>query len=285
MHNIQMLSLWDSMKQILDYSEFVEESAHADRDVGINGFFKNTHFFNRTERDTCPFCKVSTQLVHKNHLIDKPGWLDGGTYFIDENVWSCNTCGWWKLRIDKDTTGTIDAVSAVIKNAVLRKFDLSGKDIPISVLQGYLQDKFEDVIHINDKKMELLVQSVFSEHFNCEVSHVGKSSDGGIDLILVNSDSPTVVQVKRRKKLKKTEPVSCIRDFLGAAQLAESKNLIYVSTCTKFSPQSVKATKKALDLQLVESYELYDFARFRDVMKLTKDSHCLPAWNQFINKG
>ncbi|WP_330147038.1 restriction endonuclease [Shewanella oncorhynchi] len=273
------------MKQILDYSEFVEESAHADRDVQINGLFINTHFFNRAEQDTCPFCKVSTQIVHDTHTSDNPDWLDGGTYFIDENVWSCSTCGWWKLRIDKDTTGTIDAVSAVIKSAVLRKYDLSGKDIPISVLQEYLKEKFEDVIHINDKKMELLVQSVFLEHFNCEVTHVGKSSDGGIDLILVDSDSPTVVQVKRRKKLKTTEPVSCIRDFLGASLLAESKNLIYVSTCNKFSSQSVKATKTALDLQIVDSYELYDFARFRDVMKLTKNSHNLPAWHKFINKG
>lgn len=273
------------MKQILDYSEFVEESAHADRDIGINGLFKNTHFFNRVENDTCPFCKVSTQVVHKNHTRDNPGWLNGGTYLIDENVWSCSTCGWWKLRIDKDTTGDIDAISAVIKNSVLRKYDLSGKDIPILVLGDYLKDKFEDVIHIDDRKMEQLVQSVFSEHFNCEVTHVGKSCDGGIDLILVNSDSPVVVQVKRRKKLKKTEPVSCIRDFLGAAQLAESKNLIYVSTCNKFSSHAVKATEKALDLQLVESYELYDFARFKDVLKLTKSSQDIPAWNKYINRG
>lgn len=271
------------MKQILDYSQYLEESAFADRDPGVNALFKNTHFFNRFENDICPFCKVATRSVHERKSDNKPDWLNGGAYLIKERVWSCVSCGWWKLRVDKDTTGAIDAKSVIIKNAILKKYDVSGKDIPISVLGSYLKDNFEEIIHIDDRKMEQLVQSVFSEHFECEVTHVGKSGDGGIDLILVDSYAPAVVQVKRRKSLNVTESVSCVREFLGAAQLAESKNLIYVSTCNKFSDPAIKAKDKALNLQLVDSYELYNFERFRDVLRVARRLDRSPAWLEHIN--
>lgn len=42
--------------------------------------------------------------------------------------------------------------------------------------------------------MEELVGSVFSSFYNCEAKIVGKSSDGGVDVILVDSDHPTMVQ-------------------------------------------------------------------------------------------
>lgn len=129
--------------------------------------------------------------------------------------------------------------------------------------------------------MELLVQSVFREHFNCEVIHVGKTNDGGIDLLLINSENPTIVQVKRRKKLKHTESVSGIRELIGATVLKESKNCIYVSTCSKFSKPSRDASKKIVDIGTLESFELYDFNRFSDVLNLTKKTD-KNAWESIL---
>lgn len=130
--------------------------------------------------------------------------------------------------------------------------------------------------------MEKLVQSVFSDFFDCEVTHVGRSGDGGIDLILVNSDSPVVVQVRRRKKLKITEGVRYIREFLGAALVNKNKNLIYVSTCSKFSDKAEEAALAYVDNGQVESYKLYDFERFRDVLKLTVACDKSPTWQKHI---
>jgi restriction endonuclease Mrr len=131
--------------------------------------------------------------------------------------------------------------------------------------------------------MEKLVQSVFREHYSCDVEHVGRSHDGGIDLILVNADSPTVVQVKRRKSLDHIEGVAGIREFLGATILQNGKNCIYVSTSKKFSEPAIEAAQQAIKVGAVESYELFDFDRFCDVLKLTTEVDPAP-WKSYLRK-
>ena len=49
-----------------------------------------------------------------------------------------------------------------------------------------------------------------------EARLVGKTNDGGVDLILLESDAPILVQVKRRKRAEKTEGVVVIRDAQSA---------------------------------------------------------------------
>lgn len=269
------------MKQLLAYSEFVKDTAFAERGIGSFRKEGTIDFFRGHDDSICPFCKIDARQVHQASKQEQPDWLDGGLYHVAEYVWSCQKCGWWRIRTNKETDGDIDAISAVVKSAVLKKYDLSRKDIPLALLQDHLKANFDDVIDIHSKKMELLVKSVFSEHFACEVEHIGKSHDGGIDLLLVNSDSPTVVQVKRRRKLNHTEAVSGVRELLGATLLNESKNCIYVSTCSKFSDAAEKAAAKSVELGHVESYELYDFKRFLDLLNLTTNIY--EPWKKFLS--
>jgi hypothetical protein len=269
------------MKEILTYDDYVREDAFADPSQHTLSRPELSQFFGGTASPYCPFCKLSTTQVHESTVNEDPSWLGGGHYFAKELASSCGNCGWWRVRKFIETTGDIEAESAVVKNAVLRKYDIESKDIPISILQTYLRDHFDDVIHIHDRQMERLVKSVFSEHFSCDVEHVGKSHDGGIDLLLVQSDSPVVVQVKRRRSLSHVEGVSGIRELLGATLLNGSKKCIYVSTCSKFSEPSKNAAEQAVDLSLVESYELYDFSRFSDALKLTTTSN-LDPWRRYL---
>lgn len=269
------------MVELLDYSEFVNDTAFAERGTGSLRKKGTINFFRSQEDSICPFCRIDALQVHDASKQERPEWLDGGIYRLAEFAWSCQECGWWRIRTNKETDGGIDAISAEVKSAILRKYDLSSKDVPIALLQDYLKTNFGDVIEINSKKMELLVKSVFSEHFSCEVEHIGKSHDGGIDLLLVNSKSPTVVQVKRRRKLNHTEAVSGVRELLGATLLKESKNCIYVSTCSKFSDSAEKAASKSIELGHVESYELYDFKRFSDMLNLTTKKY--DPWKDFLS--
>lgn len=268
------------MKEILTYDECVRDNAFADPTQNTLSRPELSRFFGGTVVD-CPFCKLATAGVHENSISEFPEWLDGGRYFARELVSLCSTCGWWRARKFVETTGDIVAESAVIRNAVLRKYELGNKNVPISILQTYLRDNFADVIHIHHRKMELLVKSVFSEHFSCEVEHIGKSNDGGIDLLLVQSDNPIVVQVKRRQSLPYVESVSGIRELLGATLLNGSKQCIYVSTCSKFSEPSKNAAALAVDLGVVESFELYDFPRFVAALKLTTKSKSEP-WRKYL---
>ena len=271
------------MKQIFSYEDYLSDSAFADRSLGARNLANDNplKLFDSYKDAICPFCKTSTNEVHKKSLLDFPEWLENGYYLRNESVFYCNKCGWWRIRTYKETTGDLLATSSEIKNAVLRKYDLSDKNIPIQCLQNYLKNKFDDVIHIHEKQMEKLVQSVFSEHFTCNVEHIGKSHDGGIDLILVQSNKPIVVQDKRRMKLSHVEGVSGIRELLGATLLKGSKNCIYVSTSQRFSEQSKIAAQKSVEDGHLESYELYDFSRFSEALKLTKRTNHEP-WLKFL---
>jgi len=270
------------MKQIFTYENYVRDTAFAERGIGLLRKEGTIGFFRDHDDSICPFCSITMSQVHNESKQEQPEWLGGGLYRVDEYVWSCDKCGWWRIRTNKETDGEIDAISAIVKSAVLKKYDLSSKEIPLALLQNHLRNNYDDVIDIDSKKMEQLVKSVFSEHFSCEVEHIGKSYDGGIDLLLINSEIPTVVQVKRRRKLKHTEAVSGIRELLGATLLKESKNCIYVSTCSKFSEAAEKAATRSVELGHVENFELYDFKRFSDVLKLTKQAYD-PPWRKFLH--
>jgi len=52
---------------------------------------------------------------------------------------------------------------------------------------------------VDPYKLEDIAQVVFSAYYNCEIKHVGKTGDGGKDLLIVQSDDPILVQVKRRE--------------------------------------------------------------------------------------
>ncbi|MGK5006042.1 restriction endonuclease [Janthinobacterium sp. LB2P70] len=271
------------MKEIFTYQEHVRDDAFAERSPGFMRRYGTVGFFRDKDDSTCPFCNCPAEQVHYERVVDYPDWLDGGEYTLVKYVWSCPQCGWWRSRTNKKTDGTIDAVSAIVRSAVLKKYDLSSKDLPLTVLQQHLREKYEDVIHIHDKQMEKLVQSVFAEYFNCEVEHIGKSHDGGVDLLLIQADSPTVIQVKRRRSLPHVESVSGVRELIGATLLKESKNCIFVSTSSKFSEPSKEAAQRAVELGIVESYELYDFQRFSSALKLVTPA-AKNHWKGLINE-
>jgi len=134
----------------------------------------------------------------------------------------------------------------------LQAFNLDAHDIPISVLQSELPKRIENIHGIHPKKMQELVKAILSGVYHCDVRQLGYTHDGGIDLILLESDSPIAVQVKRREHPSHTEGVSGIREFLGASLIREFKDLIYVTTAHKFS----KSAHNEVNKRLVQSFTL-----------------------------
>lgn len=62
-----------------------------------------------------------------------------------------------------------------------------------------LQKETDKLFRMNPSRFEKFVGEVMSAFYACEVTHCGKSHDGGIDLLLLRSDIGFVpVQVKRR---------------------------------------------------------------------------------------
>ncbi|WP_312649318.1 restriction endonuclease [Aminipila sp.] len=260
---------------ILSYSEFSKDTTS----YGINsGNKRNEIFYEKI--GWCPFC--NRQAMQQVSMSENYKTNFGPMRELIEQVWQC-TCGWWQIYYYShlDDGDSWKDWEIYVYNAQLKKFNIGARQVPIKILRDYLESHYDRICDINDKKMEELVAAVFREHYSCEVIEVGKSHDGGVDLLLVNSDCPTIIQVKRRRTSAKTESVKEIRDLLGATMLFGSSKCIFVTTADHFSPDAINSRNIAISKKIVDSFELYDYNSFFDLVQLHKNETIAP-WVQLL---
>ncbi len=265
------------MTNLLDYHDFLQETFEETRKGFINNVTNRTltapsdfnAFF--TRGNSCCFCKKPLKEVFHRIMT-----LNRERDFYDTlDIFECDTCGWWVSKWDskeyKDLIEEVDGYHRIIqKFAIVKTFDVCDKELPIKALVEEVRKDKELLYQIDPYKFEELAQYVFSAFFNCEVEHVGKSHDGGIDLLIINSDSPILVQVKRRRNPNQTEPVETIRDFIGAMYLQDAKKGIVLSTARKFSGIACDNSKKMLDDKKFEYFDLINFQRFCGMVDVIK---------------
>lgn len=248
---------------ILDYTKYLKFDAHYGE-----GFETQNRELIDVLNEKCPYC--GSKLGQKYYVARNDIGLSGRQEVIQwETIYYCENDGWWQHKISEESFANPKAWYSVIHEGILTEYPENSLDVPIEVLNDYLYKHPDQITHIHDKKMEELVGSVFGSFYNCETKIIGKSSDGGVDVILVDSDNPTMLQVKRRKSIDKTESVSYIRELLGATLLKQSKSCIFVTTANKFSNEAKKTASLAIELGLVEKYELVNFDRFIYMLKST----------------
>lgn len=256
---------------IYDYSQYLSFDAHYGQ-----GFVTKNRDLIDVFNTNCPFCgdKLKQYFyfqrydsnIFSNECVNQ--W---------ESIFYCEQDGWWQHKINEQQDRGPKAWYAVIHEGILAKYDETANSVPIEILSDYIKKNPENITHIHDKKMEELVASVFRSFYNCDAKVIGKSSDGGVDIILIYNDNPIMVQVKRRKSRVKTESVAFVRELLGATLLHQSKNCIFVTTADKFSKDAKKTASLAIDLGLVQSYELVDYSRFIDMLQ-TKPINIERVW-------
>jgi hypothetical protein len=211
----------------------------------------------------CFVCARPTSLVHD----ERPRYI---------KVRACSECGWWESQIAESLWNDGAYNGFLLRRACLSEFAILDDAAPIDAVRRHLIQHQHDLNRLSPRKLEQLVASVFSDFLSCEAFHVGQPGDGGYDVILLLSDNPVLVQVKQHMDQKKAEPVSSIREFLGAMLLAGSKRGIFVSTANRYSSPAREAAVKAN--AIVQQLELVDSSRLIDVLKLTsKDA---APWRQ-----
>lgn len=264
---------------ILDYSESVRNYSS----FGISSKTINRDLY-FDKRGFCIYCKKPMDIAYSKNDFDTKT-LPDTVWHKSEGVWVCDKCGWWEhsyhSELDSGIKGPFKDWECEVNSAILKRFDIDSLEVPIFSLQQYLKKFPDKIINIHDKKMENLVAAIFSEHFNCEANVVGKSQDGGIDIILVNADKPIVVQVKRRTKLRTTESVAPIRELIGATLLNDSKDCIFVTSANKFSKQAIETKNQALSKGIVKTFELFDRHRLIETLHLGMKSQS-DYYKQFI---
>ena len=241
---------------------------------------KEEDFFFRDELTTCPFCSSIMQRVY--HAWAELNW---GTNGYEGNVvLECSSCRWWEYNYTWECEGSswdLDDFEKRTTRGIAKRFDLASATVPLDILSEEATRRPEVLYETNPTRFEQLVGHVFSAHYNCEVIHCGRSNDRGIDLILVNSDSPVLIQVKRRSNPRATEKVSAVREFLGSLVLQQARKGIFVSTAKKFSASTHDAAASVVTRSIVDQFDLFDFDRFCAMLRTVGETQSRP-WEKLL---
>lgn len=215
-------------------------------------------FFSTKNR--CPFCNTQLETVF---VGTKTATL-GNELVLNGEVFECPKCTWWMYNSKfSDSDDCFDSVHAVHTNSkyygIAQSYDIKDKELPINVLNIELAKRPELVYKIHHRKLEELAQDILKGVYNCEVKHVGQTGDGGIDLIILDSDTPILVQVKQRQNPEHTELVKGVREFVGTLFIEDQRKGIYLSTAKKFSKGSTDVAKRMIDSRKLDYFELIDY--------------------------
>jgi hypothetical protein len=224
----------------------------------------------------CLACGSRTARIDHNRAPKMPDGYEMPFYFpLDVTpgaacffrVAICSHCGWWYVIENADECN--DGFANVYAG-ILHCFDLSSASIPLEVLEAELPKKVTRIDGIHPKRMEDLISRMLAGVLDCEVHQLGYTRDGGIDLVLLNSDNPIAVQVKRRQDHRKTEGVRGIREFLGAALLQDFSHLIYVTNAERYSKEAKNAAKLAMHKGLVQKFDLISLDKLKSIFQHNK---------------
>jgi len=94
-------------------------------------------------------------------------------------------------------------------------------------------------------EVEKIMCELLGQHYRCEVHHVGRSGDGGIDLLLLEGDKIGAVQIKHHPHTNKRESVVPVREFIGAMVLNQVARGVFVTTADGFTGPAKSAAATA----------------------------------------
>lgn len=220
----------------------------------------------------CPFC--STEL--KKVFLGYNSSPRGGDIFEKGQVLECPNCNWWtyKLRFLEDTD-LVDSVKAYYSDAryygITKSYNVSDKMLPIEVLATELRKKPDILYDVNPYRLEKLSQEILKGVYECDVHHVGKTGDGGTDLVVLESDEPILVQVKRRENPNHVELVKGVREFVGTLFIENKRKGIYISTAKSFSKGAKEVAEKLLDNRQLDYFELVDYDKLCSLVSYVQD--------------
>jgi len=210
-----------------------------------------------SEANICVFCRVPLELadIEENN---------SAVNLIRTVYRTCNLCGWWTVSCIHDDLQKWPTVrNQYGAAAILRQFDPTGLSEPLSDVRRYLTAKYDSRFHVDPRRFEEVVASVFRDlGFHAAVT--GYTGDDGIDIVLTGpNDRQIGVQVKRSKNTIKVEG---IRALMGALVVNNLTAGAFVTTST-----FQRGARRTVDLAAIRgiAIELVDATRFLDALRLS----------------
>ena len=202
----------------------------------------------------CPFCGGAISIT-ENHF-------DTGAGSVSLTTRICSTCGYWTT--DRCEGWTVDTSASgyftELREPILFTFGRIQQDDPLFEILHYVKSNKLGVLDMNPNRFEQLVGAILNECFCCDVTHVGRTNDGGTDLFFIQNDEKVLVQVKRRSKQNSCESVRVVRELIGTMTIEQSRKGILVTTADHFSDNSMAVKKRLYSEQNIE-IDLIDRSR------------------------
>lgn len=267
--NSLFLTIGEIMEKILSYREYLLNTEEYILNKETNEIdYKSDMILQRRDYADCLFCGSKLQYVYHRH--DSVAQM---RYNI--SIKECPECGWWIANNDLkekniDGYNKKDYVTSNFYNGIVKKYDINDRKLPLNVLNDELKRNLLTLNKINPYKLEELVQGILSDFFSCEVKWVGGKGDKGIDLVVVESDNPILVQIKRRENPDKVEVIKGVREFIGTLYIEGKSRGIYVTTSKKYSKGCKCLKEKMLNERKLEYFDLIDFDRLIAMLHLEK---------------
>jgi hypothetical protein len=183
----------------------------------------------------------------------------------------CVRCLWWLCVWTKQKTFPSEWVRNVVWEATVTPFDYMTGEVPLIELRRQLTEGEVDLRNMSASQLERIVTSVFSDALGCRAIHVGRSGDGGIDVLVLDREPPLALQVKRRAS-GGTEGPAVVRDLIGALAYRSWRRGAIITTADSFS-RNASATAAAEPL-MRDGYEidLYTYDALREIVRATQPS-------------
>ena len=203
----------------------------------------------------CPHCANRLLIVQGEGDWEEDDFQVGREF----ELWYCRNCRFWQSRIISALDGhCMPGPQTGAYVAKLRKFDPALPNDCASEIAQHIRRKPEFLHTCHPTHLEKLVVEVFRYNYDhADVIHVGKTDDGGIDVLLIDAEkSQWLIQVKRRESEQKSEGVRTIREMIGTMFLEGALKGIVVSSSRRFTKRAklaaARASAKGMHIGLVD---------------------------------
>ncbi|MVU75873.1 hypothetical protein GPX89_01270 [Nocardia sp. ET3-3] len=231
------------------------------------------------QRKDCLYCHERLAISFDQRFIRDASsflWPRESDDLLHLRASDCPRCGWWQFEKTWDhETGVFHSV----RGATLSSYAVDSAQVPVDALIQHIRDRPDSIHCIDPLRMEVLVGAVIAEHLDCEVRHVGRTADGGIDLLLVIADETVPIQVKRRSSATATESVKTVREMFGVMLRDGFRKAYVVSSARQFSRQSKAEIETAMARGAFDEFTLLDKQSFIDMMGRTVTATA-PSWRK-----
>jgi hypothetical protein len=192
----------------------------------------------------CPYCRCALgQKRFEDRALSEDQWHYNREYVL----LFCNRCRHWEFEGTEGGSKCMDGSNGVVASSVAAKF---AEQLPAgchSELAQHLRRRPDAWHSLSPSAMEYLVSAIFrANHSHCEVVHVGRPGDCGVDVIFVDSENTRwLIQVKRRAKPRKAEGFSTLQSILGTLALQGERHGIIATCADYFSHQARRERERA----------------------------------------